>query len=433
MRPKHYQSSLCLLLKLLFVFAIKIMAIYALALPPWRGPRQLLSIGPWGPILDAYSSTLKNVLWIDVDGSSQLVPLEDLPSRPDGHRRVVAISDTHGKHRFVPIPPCDVLVHCGDILQRYGFIGDLGGGLGALLDFSSWLGNVAAKNKVVIGGNHDRLLEKLGDTAVQNILKSKSGAIYLHDNSVVLDDIVIHGSPWSPPGMTGNSAFQQQRVGRAGDNNEDAIIKEISIALESKHPHIDVLLTHASCQKWEAVVQTKGTAFWAHGHWHDGQGQTKVHKNGCVSVNVASNDMLYRPQNPPTVFDVPIRRNTSKNEYIEWQSCRALQSNLTVIQGLLVCHLQPVALGWDSTSATIDDQSWNDLVRSFMVWIALLRAYKGTCEIGFSGFFLIASAFRRSNFLKDTTGCSCNNNLFYKVKKNWFGCVCPFHCWSREL
>ena len=28
--------------------------------------------------------------------------------------KVIALSDTHGLHRNIPVPPCDVLIHAGD-------------------------------------------------------------------------------------------------------------------------------------------------------------------------------------------------------------------------------------------------------------------------------------------------------------------------------
>lgn len=270
-------------------------------LPPWRGPRQLLAIGPWGSLFDFGPGNVS--LYVESDGSTKRIPSSKLPPRPANHRRIVAISDTHGKHRFIKIPPCDVLCHCGDILQRYGYIGDLGGGIPALIDFASWLRTVPADNAVVIGGNHDRLLEKLGDSAVRSILK-QSGATYLRDSSAKVADLKFFGSPWSPSGGTGNKAFQ------SGVDAANVASKALGkCSPDDEGGHIDVLLTHASCKQWEAL--SSRASFWAHGHWHDGQGSAKIIDGGCVSINVASNDMIYRPRNPPIVFDVPLFRKTS--------------------------------------------------------------------------------------------------------------------------
>lgn len=65
--------------------------------------------------------------------------------------RIVCISDTHGMHRRLRIPPGDVLVHAGDIT--------MGGEKAVMLDFDKWLGELPHKHKVVICGNHDLCFE----------------------------------------------------------------------------------------------------------------------------------------------------------------------------------------------------------------------------------------------------------------------------------
>ena len=32
--------------------------------------------------------------------------------------KVIALSDTHGLHRNIPVPPCDVLIRCIDSCRR---------------------------------------------------------------------------------------------------------------------------------------------------------------------------------------------------------------------------------------------------------------------------------------------------------------------------
>ena len=288
-------------------------------LPPWRGIRQILAIGPWGKVVDKVSfkankwllksTNTSQVLYIDNTGntpSNCLMDKDELPPKPSPHHiRIVAVSDTHGKHRFLPIPncDCDVLVHCGDVLQRYGYAGDLGGGLPALYDFRSWLRSVPVPTKLFCGGNHDVLLEQLGEARVREIFeKNHNDIYYLKDNSVQIStkggkQITFYGSPWSPEGGTGNTAFQ----------SGNQAIEAVSELLSKSHSNsgIDVLMTHATCSTWEPILQSHNVKLWVNGHWHDGHGRTKVHALGdCISVNVASNDMIYRPINPPVVIDV---------------------------------------------------------------------------------------------------------------------------------
>ena len=64
--------------------------------------------------------------------------------------RVICVSDTHNRHRDLPIQEGDLFIHAGDITQR--------GTLPELQDFNEWLATLPHKHKIVIGGNHDEIL-----------------------------------------------------------------------------------------------------------------------------------------------------------------------------------------------------------------------------------------------------------------------------------
>jgi predicted phosphodiesterase len=74
-------------------------------------------------------------------------------TRPPLGIRVVCVSDTHGKHRNVDVPPGDVLVHAGD-WTHFGKRNDAD-------DLNTWLGELAAdralgfQHIVVVNGNHE--------------------------------------------------------------------------------------------------------------------------------------------------------------------------------------------------------------------------------------------------------------------------------------
>ena len=100
--------------------------------------------------------------------------------------RIVAISDTHGLHRHLQVPPGDILVHAGDITGR--------GQLDQVVDFNEWLGGLPHRHKVVIAGNHDFCFE-------QQPLESAAlltNCIYLFDKAITLDGLCFYGSPWQP-------------------------------------------------------------------------------------------------------------------------------------------------------------------------------------------------------------------------------------------
>ena len=61
-------------------------------------------------------------------------------------KRIVACSDTHGKHLYLPIPEGDVFIFAGDFEIKNTF---------DLIEMSTWLDNLPHKNVVAIFGNHD--------------------------------------------------------------------------------------------------------------------------------------------------------------------------------------------------------------------------------------------------------------------------------------
>ncbi len=60
---------------------------------------------------------------------------------------IVVISDTHGKHREVVVPQCDILIHLGDVCNF--------GNQSEIADFFEWYLEQEAQTKILIAGNHD--------------------------------------------------------------------------------------------------------------------------------------------------------------------------------------------------------------------------------------------------------------------------------------
>lgn len=81
-------------------------------------------------------------------------------------QKIFVISDTHGHHRKVDIPICDIIIHCGDICND--------GNMNEILDFFDWFSNLNIDHKIFVHGNHDLLFElepELAKTIVsQNVI-----------------------------------------------------------------------------------------------------------------------------------------------------------------------------------------------------------------------------------------------------------------------
>ncbi|MBX0330508.1 metallophosphatase domain-containing protein [Oscillochloris sp. ZM17-4] len=100
--------------------------------------------------------------------------------------RIVAISDTHGLHRQIRVPPGDILIHAGDLTRH--------GDRDALADVNAWLAELPHRQKLVIAGNHDWCLYDEPEAARALLIS----ATYLCDERVAIQGVQIYGSPWTP-------------------------------------------------------------------------------------------------------------------------------------------------------------------------------------------------------------------------------------------
>mmetsp|Transcript_27763 Transcript_27763/g.70818 ORF Transcript_27763/g.70818 Transcript_27763/m.70818 type:complete len:322 (-) Transcript_27763:223-1188(-) len=257
--------------------------------------------GPWGTMFDRLTwlpwSSLAaepRCLYFNVSGpdlrhfpSESSFKFSKLPPCLDGHRRIVMVSDTHGKHGLLRLPAGDILLHAGDILSRNACARQNNGishskARAALRDFNRWLGTLPYKSKVVIGGNHDATLEALGTEQAQQLL---SNAIYLQDSSARVEGLVIYGTPWSN-GRSANRAFQSPLppMPKLADGLAES----------------DVLMSHAYDDK---LLSATNPSLYVSGHDHGRHGLLK-HTSGRIAVNASICDSLYRPVQLPIVCDL---------------------------------------------------------------------------------------------------------------------------------
>jgi len=207
----------------------------------------------------------------------------DLPQKAEGCIRIVVVSDTHEAHRSVTLPHGDVLLHCGDILWSSS-LAKQSRGIRVLEDFNLWLGELNFSEIVVIGGNHDIALQKLGDAATGML----SNAVFLQDESVVL--------PFSRLKVYGN-AFSR------GHSHNTAWQDPVSVS-EAACKDVDVVMTHHKTSAIvDAVLVHARPKIWASGHNHAGHGVTE--SDGTLLLNGAIMDGKYNPTQLPVVIDFP--------------------------------------------------------------------------------------------------------------------------------
>ncbi len=209
--------------------------------------------------------------------------------------RIVAISDTHGKHDQIKLPAGDILIHAGDMTMS--------GTAAQVKSFGEWFSaQTQFKHRVAICGNHDFAFEN--PWLMAQAQKSLGDVIYLESNEATVMGLRIWGSPVSP--FFHDWAWNRYR----GEQ----------IAAEwAKIPEgIDILVTHGppmgildktsrgelvGCQDLLDRIQTIRPRLHIFGHIHEAYGQ--IVQNGTQFINASTCNLQYQPVNPPIVWSCP--------------------------------------------------------------------------------------------------------------------------------
>jgi hypothetical protein len=188
-------------------------------------------------------------------GLIQTMSWKQLPQLSSKFFRVCVVSDTHERHDCITasIPPCDLLIHSGDIMMLNRHF-SLESCLQKVEEFNVWLGKLPAKQKVIIAGNHDKIFEVLGEESVQKML---TNAIYLCNSSITIAGYKIFGTPYSR-GKSGNRAFQSKDFGKLTQDKIHECLKDGPIDIFISHSKAIQLGTHAR--------QTLSAHVWGHDH-----------------------------------------------------------------------------------------------------------------------------------------------------------------------
>lgn len=209
--------------------------------------------------------------------------------------KIVALSDTHKKHKQIPIPPGDILIHAGDMTSL--------GNWYEFISVGNWMRNLKEqfKHRIMIAGNHDFGFEFNAKAILRDHFDRD--IIYLQDTGIELAGLKFWGSPWVPQFY--NWAFM----------DEDAVLERYwaQIPLDT-----NILITHGPpygildqesaprrcgsmtlLNRIQQLTQLKHHIF---GHIHEAYGQETI--GGIQFHNVASLNGAYRYQNPPQVIEI---------------------------------------------------------------------------------------------------------------------------------
>jgi len=207
--------------------------------------------------------------------------------------KIVALSDTHSRHRLLKLPKGDVLLHAGDVSYH--------GDKREIEDFLQWFGQLPFAFKIFIAGNHDFFFEREKLSAIKKMLPPT--VHYLMDEEVSINGIKIWGSPYTPKFY--RWAFNKQR-GEPLAEQWKKIPADVDILLthgpvygildltpNEQHAGDKDLLREVLCIKPKAHVC---------GHIHESYGMVKRH--GIKFINACILNEAYELVHKPILFEV---------------------------------------------------------------------------------------------------------------------------------
>lgn len=243
----------------------------------------------------------------------------DLPPKPEGAKRFVCVSDTHGKTEFEsPTMPelhfpaeYDYVVHAGDFT---------GTGTKAQIEkFNEWIGKLKSP-AYVIAGNHDvpfdapyyndrgaaRFHIKPQPGNPRDLLKAPN-LHYMEDSGCVTPEgIRLYGSPWQPEFC--DWAFNLPRKSEQLRKVWAKIPDDTHVLLTHGPPHgyLGGLCRDgfdAGCEELTEALKRIRPLAHVVGHIHEDYGVFQT-REGVLIINACSVDFHYKLVQAPIVFDL---------------------------------------------------------------------------------------------------------------------------------
>lgn len=207
--------------------------------------------------------------------------------------QIVAISDTHGKHRDLNIPDGDILIHAGDVTR--------GGTKEQVVDFLNWFTEQKHTHKIFVAGNHDFFFEETDSKKIRRIIPKE--IIYLNDSGIAINGVKFWGSPITP--WFNNWAFNRER-GTEIKRHWDLIPNDTDVLITHGPPFgiLDetVYGKRTGCEELLLRVYQVKPQYHIFGHIHEDYGSFA--KGETTFVNASVLDDWYEMKNKPVILDL---------------------------------------------------------------------------------------------------------------------------------
>lgn len=224
--------------------------------------------------------------------------------------KIVAFSDTHGKHELLTVPAGDAVIFAGDCCMH--------GTFQEAMHFLEWFAALPHPIKIMIAGNHDwylqdnhelwmnecdnRQIDYLVDAANLNVIKKDSR----------FESLMTFGSPYTP--QFGWWAFMRER-GEEIARHWSVIPTDLDVLITHGPPYgvLDAVEEYGmgaeykhinvGCEELRGAVEAKQPRVHIFGHIH-GQYGAEVWSNGQRFYNVSVVNERYDVVNPCTEIEL---------------------------------------------------------------------------------------------------------------------------------
>ena len=174
------------------------------------------------------------------------------------NKKIIAISDTHGRHRELTIPETDFLIHCGDACND--------GNVEQLQDFFQWFAKQKARYKIFVAGNHDLPFDLDPDNAINLI---PNNVLFLENQYSFIESISFYSVAARP--------WLHEKP------EEDRLID----FLLSHGPAKSILEGKSGCPKLLAFLRKQQPHYHLFGHIHQTAGQSVlIGKTQCINLSM---------------------------------------------------------------------------------------------------------------------------------------------------
>jgi Icc-related predicted phosphoesterase len=228
-------------------------------------------------------------------------------------KKIICISDTHGRHEYIPtLPEGDLLIHAGDLTNV--------GGRGEVHDALDWLIDLAPRythGVVFIAGNHDKGFDPKYNLngndkpeylkhRLEDLVLSDYGVTYLENSSCEIDGIKIWGSPITPWFYGDRWAFNKHR-GEEINEVWNGIPLDTNIIITHGPPYgyNDYVArdhSYVGCFDLAKRIGEIKPLITVHGHIHGSRGYSRDEHTHYINASIL--DERYEISYKPMILDV---------------------------------------------------------------------------------------------------------------------------------